>query len=1727
MNSFNPTIESIQNTSTLPINEEHNCTAINETTGAVCGETESLKIINEFQKLYETRIQNVDHELENEFDQVCMKLEISKEWIKNLREQNVMLVRVVEDLEEIACNRVQLLEQKLKQSSMIVSENMSKSNHTEKNIHTLSNRINNLEKDEEYMKQKIEFLQSDIRGLLELIRRAVQENNWNLDDIKFLEIQPSDIPAPVNCTCDQEEISYKKMQSLKLQIERLQEKENKMAGYQKELENKLIDLNTKLQAKEDVIKKYVSQFQNFSDNLKRQAKFEDEIACSSDRQTFDETCAAPSVSVDMKTFQQDTKMLNNPINQQNQIISYLTRVKLLMEQEKDDLLNLKMELEKTIEKLCCGKDEDYECDASNIMHKLTKGIEYINKIYSRKDESVAVIKSLSCVDINGQFKLMDVLRACAIEAQVTMENIKDEMNVIVSTFKFRHQKYVDLNKEVLDVQNQLIRSEEKISETINKLQLQEKERARRNERITSGRMKLKDMKNEINHAQSRFLVHINEIQDNENISGYTEMCICNELLHSVIEEIEGTSNNLQVYQDQCCVSSDLEELRNQFYKVNSSIEKLQEKTDEALSEHNIVETTLLQKEQKLEQLEKEVDRIHSKIQNLLERFLSPNEQVSDGNVIEPQLYTQTLNEILQTKQNLYKLRKEHDELKSKISQKTAYQECNEKTCLWKSRVTDLQDQVKILQHEAKCNVETNNFLRNSIESMEEERRIARVKSENFRRSHSIDNMELKKQIIELENTLKLQKEIEVTLRQQLSDNEIEFKKSKELLNCSHFEHNSEETLIPCGCYQFKHDTMIVPQLFKTLQNTMNSTKCGLQELKAELKKLICEDLSNIGSSARSIMNIIDKLQKYEDELDNCSQEIDKLKNTLYSKDKLLENMDEIIRIQKDSIVMTQAELKELQQKLQKKIDNQDQIISQYEKEKTELTKQNELQVQTIGHLQNAVVEAKKCIDQMGHKTMSDLQEKSEIIHSLTVYIEEAQSQYNECFSEAAKQDTLLDLQRDEIRNLQEKIGSRKIDNCLTIIEYYSILKTIQEQLEGRVNDMQLLKDKIDTLHKSKCYLQTTCINMKKLWQEAEGKLQELKREVLKPEQTVKCTEDKECQCKVEVADKECAIEDTNNFYSPLCGAKDSSYEHELQSEINILMRENEDMKKQLQKYKLDFDIIEKELKIERENDTYTQQILFELQKLRDTGCCLQYENEQLKAELKKQTNKTEDLVEKLQYIKENDVKFGKLLKKLDDKQMQINNLYSQITNNEITIKKQTETIEELKKKLNTKNQQIEGYLSELNETEEEMTILHNQIQSLKNMLNEKSNDMAKLQADNKMLKNDNSILRMENSTFENKSKEDIYQLQVMLNKVQTQLRFTENNYHCVTEDFNKTQEQLIKITKREADLQECLTNMEKEYCLKLSNIEEEKAKLGDCLDKLRDELEEIQRNYSSKSGEHCKLQDICKSYAEQLDILQQQIDKEREKVKKIEESNRCMAQQLQEYREQNCILLQDKALAEQNNCKVISELQETHKCLLELKRECQLKNKSLACISAELTETAISRSELCNQSQYVVSCIRVWMEEQREYMNKLNLSLKSQKQELLQLEFEKKGLLEEGKKLRRINHLLTQKLKKIHRYGSKNVKNVCVECQILPPTVDIHLPMYSKHSSPQKKLSLTKTARRISAGGNAWWYPKMQYLINELRKSKLKYNENCYNGTNTDVGLEESRDCGYQSSTSK
>jgi len=276
----------------------------------------------------------------------------------------------------------------------------------------------------------------------------------------------------------------------------------------------------------------------------------------------------------------------------------------------------------------------------------------------------------------------------------------------------------------------------------------------------------------------------------------------------------------------------------------------------------------------------------------------------------------------------------------------------------------------MLQHEVKCKQEAINFLKNNIQSMEKELIASQTKAENYRQCHSKDNMELKKKIIELENIIKTQKEVENDLRKNLN-NVANIKKSTEITNAYHTECGTEATLLRCD-YPSKHENL--SHLFKTVQDAVQFAKIAVQDFESELKKLIHEESSLSSVSAKSVVILSDSLGKCREKLDTCSHELSKLKSAVYSKEKLLENMEEIVRIQRNSLAMSQTEVKDLHQKLQEKIDKQGLTIAQYEREKNELLKQNELQIQTIGHLQNAVVEAKRNLDQMTHKAMSDVSE---------------------------------------------------------------------------------------------------------------------------------------------------------------------------------------------------------------------------------------------------------------------------------------------------------------------------------------------------------------------------------------------------------------------------------------------------------------------------------------------------------------------------------------------------------------------------------------------------------------------------------------------------------------------------------------------------------------------------------------------------------------------------------
>ncbi|XP_024875177.1 sporulation-specific protein 15-like [Temnothorax curvispinosus] len=1793
------------------------CRAADVGTDGPCGETEGLRILDEFRKLYESRIEKIDRESGGDPDRVFLKLQVMSDWIKDLGEQNAMLVHTVEDLEQAACSRVKLLEEKLNQSSQIVMDNLTRADPMEKTLNTLSNRVSQLEKDEEYLQQKIEYLQSDIRGLLEVIRRARRQNVWSLEGITFFEIQPEDIPVQ-DCICSQEQTDTDHIKSLNLQIEQLQENERKMIRCQLELEGKVTDLTTELSVKDDTIKKYVSRLQCFCEKLKEHAKQANQVighplAFASDqdcniiltpdilesvldakdrenkslhRQLQDvesklivytyennvdtinlqlqleekckkvqqledkvarlekeavetkDTLTAEIVALEKQNYHanignllkddlikemrkglkqtalEDTSSqkvridannspekcplpsIDTPHSKKDEFVSLLNSTKAHVQKECEILSDLKLELEKFVNKLtkdnevgdciisnnCTNKNK---LCASGMSDKLIDCIEIITKMYLERENEVIVFDCMvkkeesRCVcgdsknikeNVNSvrQFKLMEEFRVCTVEAQAATEDIREEISTVISTFNSRHQNYEDLNEMVTNAQSYLAKTREGLIEAINRLELQEEERLRHSERIVNGNLKLKDIKNEINHVQSELSRCVNGMQGNVqeyNESEYTKACVNSDLLTVVMEEVEQILTNLQLFQTQGgCMTSILKGLRSQLCTVDSSLKELQKKAGEVLLNNEIAQTTFCEREIRLAKFEEEVDCAHTKMQDVLETFLSTKQEEKE----QFSHYTydnQEVNDIIKAKEDLHKLRKEYDDLKLDMIQQTCQMKYDERLNKWRNRITDLEDQVRMLQHEAKCKQEAINFLKNNIQSMEKELFAARTKAENYRQCHSKDSTELKKKIIELENIIKAQKEVENDLRKNLN-NVANIKKSAEIPNAYHTECGTEAMLLRCD-YPSKHENL--SHLFKTVQDAVQSAKMAVQNFESELKKLIHEEsLSSV--SAKSAVTLTDSLGKCREKLDTCSHELSKLKNAVYSKEKLLENMEEIVRIQRNSLAMSQTEVKDLHQKLQEKVDKQGLTIAQYEREKNELLKQNELQIQTIGHLQNAVVEAKRNLDQMAHKTMSDLCKKDEIIRQLTMRIDETQDQYNECFTQATNQDMLLDLQRDAIESLHKQIRcleyNKRLSTTALHAMYYSILSGIQERIRDHVKDFRELKWKMDSFIQTKNY-----------------------------------SESQNKSCAIYLEDKNCDTRDLEYYSNSItCGISYVERRSDKEAEIETIVQ--------------------------------IQQLKAELKKVKDTESGLKCENQQLKINLQHHISETDNLMKKLQRIKQKETEYEELLLKLENGKKEINTLNDRIISNEEIIKHQSHELEVLRKRLLANDQQAEENLSELNVSEHEMlTILCDRMCSLKILLQEKSNNMVKLQADYELLKNENSILKSQNDIIETQTKEDILQLKERLKETRIKLRQTEDNYQQMTENFNKVQKQLISATEREADLQESLTIMEKDYRSKIVEVEDEAVYLRNLVDKLSEELEETKRTLASKDIELCQAQDKWKDHTDHLDIVRQDLKKKKEELTKAENVNRDLIQQLQEYMENNYHLDQQKISLERNNSTYIIELQNMRKSLLELKKECHLKDRSLTHMSADLTETAMSRSELCKESQYILSCIRDCMEQQKKYNETLTKNLENKQQLLMQLVFEKKALLIKIRKMKQTN-LLAQKLKRTHKLTTRGFRKVHINGYVSSSitahqTADTDQISNLNCTDLRKKYLMKpiKTGRRTSTCGNSWWFPKMEHLINEVRKNNRWWHENFKNETESDTSLEENRDYGYQSSS--
>ncbi|XP_042869342.1 early endosome antigen 1-like isoform X2 [Penaeus japonicus] len=184
-----------------------------DTEGSNKSSSQMLGLLDEFTKIYSDRLQRVE-QAAMKTDNACYlqnKVCVLEAWVRDLGEQNAVLVATVEELEREAGERVALLEDRLTkmatttrdsclslrdhqiQVSSLVTDKMG----LEKEAHELGEKVVGLERKTLSLKEENNNLQNDLNNLVQVITRARLTGQWEADNLTFSCVTPEQVFGPV------------------------------------------------------------------------------------------------------------------------------------------------------------------------------------------------------------------------------------------------------------------------------------------------------------------------------------------------------------------------------------------------------------------------------------------------------------------------------------------------------------------------------------------------------------------------------------------------------------------------------------------------------------------------------------------------------------------------------------------------------------------------------------------------------------------------------------------------------------------------------------------------------------------------------------------------------------------------------------------------------------------------------------------------------------------------------------------------------------------------------------------------------------------------------------------------------------------------------------------------------------------------------------------------------------------------------------------------------------------------------------------------------------------------------------------------------------------------------------------------------------------------------------------------------------------------------------------
>ncbi|KAF5306413.1 hypothetical protein FQA39_LY08922 [Lamprigera yunnana] len=327
----------------------------------ICGEMQTLDIIKEFNRFYESKLQEINSI--GGGDGLQAKVMLQQNWIRDLTQQNEMLVKVVEQLEKVAADRVSMLEEHLQNSTSVGAKVMQR---YKDNFSIYLNETF----------QKMEWLQSDVCNLINFVKRVRDYNEWNVKGLKFYTLNPNILLS--NCDC----VTCEYPSSL---IEKLKDMEE-LSHSPKDVE----ELNFKLHLKDEELSSVKRSMMEVRDSLFLEvSKKQDELlTLRCDLQKLEERCRLADKECQcknnyIKELELQIKLLREKPNELDKPHSFVFDVK-----ERDcEILTLRNNI-KRLEQNSKEESKKSQCKDTNIV-ELQCEVEQLRK-------QILHLQSLKC-----------------------------------------------------------------------------------------------------------------------------------------------------------------------------------------------------------------------------------------------------------------------------------------------------------------------------------------------------------------------------------------------------------------------------------------------------------------------------------------------------------------------------------------------------------------------------------------------------------------------------------------------------------------------------------------------------------------------------------------------------------------------------------------------------------------------------------------------------------------------------------------------------------------------------------------------------------------------------------------------------------------------------------------------------------------------------------------------------------------------------------------------------------------------------------------------------------------------------------------------------------------------------------------------------------------------------------------------------------------------------------